>query len=190
MQPQSPCGEGIPSPCLSKCVFQRVTSCWSHFFPLPSDNSFWDVLHTTTTKQPKTTRAPRKPNPGEHELPSPPRLCPGSAASAAKCFGMRSDGGTAPRPVLPVSSLFVDMRHWGKIKKDPWGSWWLLACFAFLCLFSGCGLVVLPSTAHSPAVPGFTGTLSHRLRAPCQPGTLLPAPAVLAKGTLTLKKKK
>ncbi|NXA06984.1 C99L2 protein, partial [Sapayoa aenigma] len=34
-------------------------------FPRPGkpDNSFWDVIHTTTTKQPKTTRAPRKHNP-------------------------------------------------------------------------------------------------------------------------------
>ncbi|NWI84712.1 C99L2 protein, partial [Pitta sordida] len=34
-------------------------------FPRPGkpDNSFRDVIHTTTTKQPKTTRAPRKPNP-------------------------------------------------------------------------------------------------------------------------------
>ncbi|NWI60582.1 C99L2 protein, partial [Calyptomena viridis] len=31
--------------------------------PRKPDNSFWDVIHTTTTKQPKTTRAPRKPNP-------------------------------------------------------------------------------------------------------------------------------
>ncbi|XP_056347763.1 CD99 antigen-like protein 2 isoform X2 [Oenanthe melanoleuca] len=28
-----------------------------------TDNTFWDVIRTTTTKQPKTTRAPPKPNP-------------------------------------------------------------------------------------------------------------------------------
>ncbi|NXM73717.1 C99L2 protein, partial [Serilophus lunatus] len=34
-------------------------------FPRPGkpDNIFWDVIYTTTTKQPKTTRAPRKHNP-------------------------------------------------------------------------------------------------------------------------------
>ncbi|NWH74713.1 C99L2 protein, partial [Piaya cayana] len=37
-------------------------------FPRPGkpDNSFWDVIHTTTTKQPKTTKAPPKTNPGKN----------------------------------------------------------------------------------------------------------------------------
>ncbi|NWW52477.1 C99L2 protein, partial [Pedionomus torquatus] len=36
-------------------------------FPRPGkpDNSFWDVIRTTTTKQPKTTRAPPKHNPAK-----------------------------------------------------------------------------------------------------------------------------
>uniref|UniRef100_U3KCB3 CD99 antigen-like protein 2 n=1 Tax=Ficedula albicollis TaxID=59894 RepID=U3KCB3_FICAL len=42
-------------------MFQRVPSFWLFFF-LPSDNTFWDVIRTTT-KQPKTTRAPPKRNP-------------------------------------------------------------------------------------------------------------------------------
>ncbi|XP_069723469.1 CD99 antigen-like protein 2 [Phaenicophaeus curvirostris] len=37
-------------------------------FPRPGkpDNSFWDVIRTTTTKQPKTTKAPPKINPGKN----------------------------------------------------------------------------------------------------------------------------
>ncbi|NXG09872.1 C99L2 protein, partial [Sakesphorus luctuosus] len=39
-------------------------------FPGPGkpDNSFWDVIRTTTTKQPKTTRAPPKHNPGKNPM--------------------------------------------------------------------------------------------------------------------------
>ncbi|XP_053931848.1 CD99 antigen-like protein 2 isoform X2 [Cuculus canorus] len=39
-------------------------------FPRPGkpDNSFWDVVRTTTTKQPKTTRAPPKDNPGKNPM--------------------------------------------------------------------------------------------------------------------------
>ncbi|KAM6061387.1 CD99 antigen-like protein 2 isoform 1-T1 [Chlamydotis macqueenii] len=39
-------------------------------FPRPGkpDNSFWDVIHSTTTKRPKTTRAPPKHNPGKNAM--------------------------------------------------------------------------------------------------------------------------
>ncbi|NXU91675.1 C99L2 protein, partial [Xiphorhynchus elegans] len=39
-------------------------------FPVPGkpDNSFWDVIRTTTTKQPKTTRAPPKRNPEKNPM--------------------------------------------------------------------------------------------------------------------------
>ncbi|NXY45880.1 C99L2 protein, partial [Ceuthmochares aereus] len=39
-------------------------------FPRPGkpDNGFWDVIRTTTTKQPKTTRAPPKNNPGKNPM--------------------------------------------------------------------------------------------------------------------------
>ncbi|KAM9373828.1 CD99 antigen-like protein 2 isoform 2-T2 [Phaethornis superciliosus] len=39
-------------------------------FPGPNkpDNSFWNVIYTTTTKQPKTTRAPPKPKPAKDPL--------------------------------------------------------------------------------------------------------------------------
>ncbi|NWX13761.1 C99L2 protein, partial [Aegotheles bennettii] len=39
-------------------------------FPRPGkpDNSFWDVIRTTTTKQPKTTRAPPKHNPAKDSM--------------------------------------------------------------------------------------------------------------------------
>ncbi|NWU47581.1 C99L2 protein, partial [Dromas ardeola] len=39
-------------------------------FPRPGkpDNSFWDVILTTTTKQPKTTRAPPKHNPAKNPM--------------------------------------------------------------------------------------------------------------------------
>ncbi|NWS69445.1 C99L2 protein, partial [Crotophaga sulcirostris] len=39
-------------------------------FPRPGkpDNSFWDVIRTTTTKQPKTTRAPPKHNPAKNPM--------------------------------------------------------------------------------------------------------------------------
>ncbi|NWR54959.1 C99L2 protein, partial [Bucorvus abyssinicus] len=39
-------------------------------FPRPGkpDNSFWDVIRTTTTKQPKTTRAPPRHNPAKDPM--------------------------------------------------------------------------------------------------------------------------
>ncbi|NXO53147.1 C99L2 protein, partial [Aramus guarauna] len=39
-------------------------------FPMPGkpDNSFWDVIRTTTTKRPKTTRAPPKQNPAKDPM--------------------------------------------------------------------------------------------------------------------------
>ncbi|NXK34707.1 C99L2 protein, partial [Piprites chloris] len=39
-------------------------------YPRPGnpDNSFWDVIRTTTTKQPKTTRAPPKRNPEKNPM--------------------------------------------------------------------------------------------------------------------------
>ncbi|NXK49832.1 C99L2 protein, partial [Chauna torquata] len=39
-------------------------------FPRPGkpDNSFWDVIRTTTTKRPKTSRAPPKHNPGKSPM--------------------------------------------------------------------------------------------------------------------------
>ncbi|XP_074004003.1 CD99 antigen-like protein 2 [Numenius arquata] len=33
-----------------------------------TDNNFWDVIHTTTTKKPKTTRAPPKHNPAKNPM--------------------------------------------------------------------------------------------------------------------------
>lgn len=115
--PSLPAGRVVPSQRSSECMFEMVTSFLSLFFPLPSDNSFWDVIRTT--KQPKTTRAPPKHNPGKRELPSPPQLHRSSAASAGRAFGM------AVLPlalVFPASSLFVHMRQLGKKKnRKPHG---------------------------------------------------------------------
>ncbi|NWX03184.1 C99L2 protein, partial [Caloenas nicobarica] len=69
-------------------------------FPRPGkpDNSFWDVIRTTTTKQPKTTKAPRKPNPAKY---------PGDLdlADALDDKNDRKDGG---RPDIRPGEAFSD----------------------------------------------------------------------------------
>ncbi|KAM6323091.1 CD99 antigen-like protein 2 [Podargus strigoides] len=37
-------------------------------FPRKPDSGFWDVIHTSTTKQPKTTRSPPKHNPAKNPM--------------------------------------------------------------------------------------------------------------------------
>ncbi|KAK2545289.1 CD99 antigen-like protein 2 [Columba livia] len=69
-------------------------------FPRPGkpDNSFWDVLHTTTTKQPKTTRAPRKPNPAKY---------PGDL-DLADAFDDKNDRKDGGRPDIRPGEAFSD----------------------------------------------------------------------------------
>ncbi|NXE10675.1 C99L2 protein, partial [Lophotis ruficrista] len=82
-------------------------------FPRPGkpDNSFWDIIHSTTTKRPKTTRAPPKPNPGKNPMdfdladalddkndrkdPGRPDVRPGEAFSDDDLAGI-VDGGYSP----------------------------------------------------------------------------------------------
>ncbi|NXP15299.1 C99L2 protein, partial [Thinocorus orbignyianus] len=82
-------------------------------FPRPGkpDNSFWDVIRTTTTKQPKTTRAPRKHNTAENSMdfdladalddkndrkdPGRPNVRPGEAFSDDDLASI-VDGGYSP----------------------------------------------------------------------------------------------
>ncbi|NXE75668.1 C99L2 protein, partial [Cochlearius cochlearius] len=96
-------------------------------FPRPGkpDNSFWDVIRTTTTKQPKTTRAPPKHNPAKNPMDfdladalndkndgkdsGRPDVRPGEALSDDDLAGI-VDGGYSPdknkgkqRPVTPRS---------------------------------------------------------------------------------------
>lgn len=63
-------GQGDLEPLvLIRFTFGRVDGVLS-FLRMLSDNSFGDVIRTTTTKRPKTTRPPPRHNPGEHELPA------------------------------------------------------------------------------------------------------------------------
>ncbi|NXS98188.1 C99L2 protein, partial [Jacana jacana] len=82
-------------------------------FPRPGkpDNSFWDVIRTTTTKQPKTTRAPPKHNPAKNPMdfdladalddkndrkdPGRPNVRPGEAFSDDDLASI-VDGGYSP----------------------------------------------------------------------------------------------
>lgn len=60
-------GQGDLEPLvLTRFTFGRVNGVLSFLHTL-SDNSFGDVIRTTTTKRPKTTRPPPRHNPGEHE---------------------------------------------------------------------------------------------------------------------------
>lgn len=117
-----------PSQGLSECTFRRVTSFWSLFFffsphPLPSDNSFWDVIRTTTTKQPKTTRPPPRHNPGE--LPA-----------QAEASGRAATAVLPLTPVFPASSLFIHETRRKKTQTQikPHGRWGISA---FPCVSLG-----------------------------------------------------
>ncbi|NXF32774.1 C99L2 protein, partial [Nyctibius bracteatus] len=69
-------------------------------FPRPGkpDNSFWDVIRTTTTKQPKTTRAPPKHNPAKNPMDF-------DLADALDDKNDRKDGG---RPDVRPGEAFSD----------------------------------------------------------------------------------
>ncbi|NXI90931.1 C99L2 protein, partial [Psophia crepitans] len=62
------------------------------------DNSFWDVIRTTTTKQPKTTRAPPKQNPAKNPMDL-------DLADALDDKNDRKDGG---RPDIRPGEAFSD----------------------------------------------------------------------------------
>uniref|UniRef100_A0A8C4U0R3 CD99 antigen-like protein 2 n=1 Tax=Falco tinnunculus TaxID=100819 RepID=A0A8C4U0R3_FALTI len=63
-----------------------------------ADNSFWDVIRTTTTKQPKTTRAPPKPNPAKDPLDF----------DLADALDDKNDGKDAGRPDVRPGEGFSD----------------------------------------------------------------------------------
>ncbi|XP_009071529.1 PREDICTED: CD99 antigen-like protein 2 [Acanthisitta chloris] len=69
-------------------------------YPRPGkpDNSFWDVIHTTTTKQPKTTRAPPKHNPGKNPMDF----------DLADALDDKNDGKDAGRPNIRPGEGFSD----------------------------------------------------------------------------------
>ncbi|NXB27973.1 C99L2 protein, partial [Eulacestoma nigropectus] len=69
-------------------------------FPRPGkpDNGFWDVIRTTTTKQPKTTRAPPKRNPEKNPMDL-------DLADALDDKNDRKDGG---RPDIKPGEEFSD----------------------------------------------------------------------------------
>ncbi|NXY03631.1 C99L2 protein, partial [Pteruthius melanotis] len=69
-------------------------------FPRPGkpDNGFWDVIRTTTTKQPKTTRAPPKRNPEKNPMDL-------DLADALDDKNDRKDGG---RPDVRPGEAFSD----------------------------------------------------------------------------------
>ncbi|NXS69441.1 C99L2 protein, partial [Pandion haliaetus] len=69
-------------------------------FPRPGkpDNSFWDVIHTTTTKQPKTTRAPPKHNPAKDPMD----------IDLADALDDKNDGKDAGRPDVRPGEAFSD----------------------------------------------------------------------------------
>ncbi|NWQ89973.1 C99L2 protein, partial [Burhinus bistriatus] len=68
-------------------------------FPRPGkpDNSFWDVIRTTTTKQPKTTRAPPKHKP-ENSMDF----------DLADALDDKNDGKDARRPDVRPGEAFSD----------------------------------------------------------------------------------
>ncbi|NXU02100.1 C99L2 protein, partial [Buphagus erythrorhynchus] len=69
-------------------------------FPRPGkpDNGFWDVIHTTTTKQPKTTRAPPKRNPEKDPMDF----------NLADALDDKNDGKDAGRPDVRPGEGFSD----------------------------------------------------------------------------------
>ncbi|NXL56664.1 C99L2 protein, partial [Chordeiles acutipennis] len=68
-------------------------------FPRPGKpDSFWDVIRTTTTKQPKTTKAPPKHNPGKNSMDL-------DLADALDNTNDRKDGG---RPDIRPGEAFSD----------------------------------------------------------------------------------
>ncbi|NXA17945.1 C99L2 protein, partial [Ibidorhyncha struthersii] len=69
-------------------------------FPRPGkpDNSFWDVIRTTTTKQPKTTRAPPKHNPAKNPMDF----------DLADALDDKNDGKGAGRPDVRPGEAFSD----------------------------------------------------------------------------------
>ncbi|NXJ38407.1 C99L2 protein, partial [Ciconia maguari] len=69
-------------------------------FPRPGkpDNSFWDVIRTTTTKQPKTTRAPPKHNPAKNPMD----------LDLADALDDKNDGKDAGRPDVRPGEAFSD----------------------------------------------------------------------------------
>ncbi|KAK4810404.1 hypothetical protein QYF61_024100 [Mycteria americana] len=68
-------------------------------FPRPGkpDNSFWDVIRTTTTKQPKTTRAPKH-NPAKNPMD----------LDLADALDDKNDGKDAGRPDVRPGEAFSD----------------------------------------------------------------------------------
>uniref|UniRef100_A0A8C2Y4M7 CD99 antigen-like protein 2 n=1 Tax=Coturnix japonica TaxID=93934 RepID=A0A8C2Y4M7_COTJA len=87
------------------CAFGKLTA----FCSLPSvtlpDSGFWDVIHTTTTKRPKTTQSPRKQNPGECSFLATPSWAVGL------CMGWAAD----------TSFLLQDLEATLTAKVGPWG---------------------------------------------------------------------
>ncbi|NXH58612.1 C99L2 protein, partial [Rhabdornis inornatus] len=69
-------------------------------FPRPGkpDNGFWDVIRTTTTKQPKTTRAPPKRNPEKDPMDF----------NLADALDDKNDGKDAGRPDVRPGEGFSD----------------------------------------------------------------------------------
>ncbi|NXV96084.1 C99L2 protein, partial [Calonectris borealis] len=69
-------------------------------FPRPGkpDNSFWDVIRTTTTKQPKTTRAPPKHNPAKNPMDF----------DLADALDDKNDGKDGGRPDVRPGEAFSD----------------------------------------------------------------------------------
>ncbi|XP_049683799.1 CD99 antigen-like protein 2 [Accipiter gentilis] len=69
-------------------------------FPRPGkpDNSFWDVIRTTTTKQPKTTRPPPRHNPAKDPMDF----------DLADALDDKNDGKDAGRPDVRPGAAFSD----------------------------------------------------------------------------------
>lgn len=150
-----------------------------HFglFSLPSDNGFWDVIRTTTTKQPKTTRAPPKRNPGEQHLHSPCCFTP------AQLLAQGEDLGCAMMVALPSPWYFLPLvcwnhredresEHYPAFPGDLGGFWTLFhshPCWKAVRLCSYHGTALLGSTGTHPQAQG---TLSAGHFAAC-PGRAL-----------------
>uniref|UniRef100_A0A8C2SMR7 CD99 antigen-like protein 2 n=1 Tax=Coturnix japonica TaxID=93934 RepID=A0A8C2SMR7_COTJA len=75
----------------------------AHRYPMGTGAAgFWDVIHTTTTKRPKTTQSPRKQNPGDISVP---------AWAVGLCMGWAAD----------TSFLLQDLEATLTAKVGPWG---------------------------------------------------------------------